>query len=610
MTERGEDSLDHLDQLFAVIAHNPKVPTELTDAIRVLNTLLDDIGRRMADDMKLRWMDRLGEIVSDCGRNIYGLTENTQHLYLGTLQGLGGRFNETVEEDYTSAGKYYEDAAETLNLIPEKLSVEDLLGPTPQKTETLGLDTVMFVGVDLTVLRLPVIDLWDRAGDAYCRGGKIDDAKRCYRAGIKIMRASYPEPEEPARADLARSRGSHVYFGHLLLSLANVLTIFTDEWEEAEPLYREATDTIFFDKPEKSNDQYHDLCSILNSLGATSFSFPRRKGCIPHVNVGLPATGQQGNLLKLATQIGQKALDELIREYDTKKSFPVPETFYLVGILSYFYSDLGQYEKCARLVPLNTQFGSDYWSWTWEELEVLRDEELEWVHPHVVYCKSQGFADGLMARPDYREAAENIKKMRESQERQELRLIRQETMLRDMDKRPSRQGIQDKLLREHPWLGDLANQGSLINAEDLYQRLEKQNWSEAIMGYCNAVEEELKQSVYKRYLAFRASFDKAYAEESEKQRKEGAVLSFVANVAKDTPRRKIWEQFVGARIPEHRAFLSKELPELLSRLVPIRNRAAHGEKLEKESADQVRRIVIGRPGEPGLLERLSKIRAG
>ena len=608
MTNKGKNSLDSLNQLFAMIANNRKVPTKLTDDIRVLNTLVDDMGHRMADDMRLKWIDRMVEIVSDCDRNIYSLTENTQHLYVGALRGLEGRFNEIVEEDYITAGKYYEDAARTIDLIPEKLSTDDLLGPQPQENGTAGLDALMCVGVDLMILRLPVIDLWDRAGDAYCRGVKMEDAKRCYEAGIETVRVSYPEPKEPARADLARERGSDVYFCHLLLSLASVVIISNDEWDKAEALYREAADTIFFSKEEKTNDQYYDLCSVLASVGATGFLFSRRKGYIPHVSASLHATGQQENLLKLATEIGQKALDELIREYDIKETFPVPETSYLIGILSYFYSDLGQYEKCANFVPLDTKFGRDYWQWTWGELEELSDTEFEWVHPHIASCREMRFAEGLMQRPDYKEFVENIEKMGESHERQELRLIRQEKLLREMDKRPSAQEIQAKLLHEHPWLGSIANPGSLINAEDLYQRLGKQNWSEVIMGYCNAVEEELKQSIYKKYLGFRASFDKDYAEESERQRKEGAVLSFIANITKDPPRRRIWEKFVTARMSEHREFLLKELPTRLSRLVPIRNRAAHGKMLEKEFAEQARRIVLGRPSEPGLLEKLSKIR--
>lgn len=608
MTNKGENSLDSLNQLFAVIANNRKVPTKLTDDIRVLNTLVDDMGHRMADDMRLKWIDRMAEIVSDCDKNIYGLTKNTQHLYVGALRGLEGRFNEIVEEDHIAAGKYYEDAARTIDLIPEKLSTDDLLGPLPQESGTAGLDASMCVGVDLMILRLPVIDLWDRAGDAYYRGVKMENAKRCYEAGIETVRVSYPKPKEPARADLARLRGLDLYFCHLLLSLASVVIVSNDEWDKAEALYREAADTIFFNKEEKTNDQYYDLCGVLALVGATGFLFSRRKGYIPHVRASLHATGQQENLLKLATEIGQKALDELIREYDIKKSFPVPEIFYLVGILSYFYSDLGQYEKCANFVPLNTNFGRDYWDWTWAELEELADTAFEWVHPHVAYCREMRFAEGLIQRPDYKEFVENIKKMEESHERQELRLIRQERMLRDMDKRPSSQEIQAKLLCEHPWLGNIANQGSLINAEDLYQRLGKQNWAEVIMGYCNAVEEELKQYVYKKYLGFRAGFNKAYAEESEKQSKEGAVLSFIAAITRNSPGRRIWEKFVTVRIPEHREFLLKELPLLLSQLVPIRNKAAHGEMLEKKFADQARRIVMGRSSEAGLLEKLSKIR--
>ena len=54
MTNKAENSLNSLNQLFAVIVDNRKVPTKLTDDIRVLNTLVDDMDHKMANDMRLK----------------------------------------------------------------------------------------------------------------------------------------------------------------------------------------------------------------------------------------------------------------------------------------------------------------------------------------------------------------------------------------------------------------------------------------------------------------------------------------------------------------------------------------------------------------------------
>lgn len=608
MSNTAEDRLDSFNQFLVAAANNRHAPMTLTDGMRVLHALVDDMGPRMTEELRRRWLDKMNEILSDRGENSYDLTVNTQNLYVGALRGLQAYFCDVVQEDCIAAGRHYEQAARTINLIPESLGADELLGAPPKEDGTASLDEIMCVAVDLIVLRLPIVDLWDRAGDAYCRGGSMEDAKRCYEAGIETLRVSYPDPQEPGRADLARLRGSDVYHCHLLLSLANVLVVSKEAWDKTEALYMEAADSVFFSQEEKSNDQYYDLCGLLAQLGATGFSFSRRKRHLPHVWVPLLSTGQRENMLKLATEIGQRALEELIREYDVKESFPVPETCYLLGILGHYYSDLGQYQRCADFFPRDTKLAGAYWEWTWVELEELAGTAFEWVQPHVAFCFQTRFAHGLMQRPDYKEFVEHIKQIEASHNRQELRIIRQERILRDMDRTPSTEETRSKLLHEYPWLGDLANLGSLVNAEDLLQRLGNQNWSEVVVGYCNAVEEQLKRSVYKEYLAFRASFDKHYAEESERQRETGSVLSFIAGITRNPSRRQLWDRFVAARMHGYGDILRKELPVKLSELVPMRNRAAHGETLDRKSADRVRRIVLGRPSETGLLEKLSKIR--
>jgi len=616
MANEAEKLLHFLQLLLPVFVSDRSVSTKLTENIRVGNALVDDLGHNMHNELRVRWRDRITEAVSDCDRNIYGLPEGIHHLYAGALMELYGRFYKVVEEDYLAAGKYYEEAAKTIKLINKDFLLSEIKSLVVQEVMSEE-DAEKFLPALLQFLEplgvnLFAVSLWDRAADCYFGPAKetVDDAQRCYELGIETIKELYPELEEKAKlGELDK------HLCHLSLSLANVLSFHCGEWEKGEwekteALCREAADAIFFNKLEKSNDQYSDLCSIINSFGATSFGFSLRKECLPHVATVFNVSRYKENFLKLAVELGQKALDKLIMEYVRKEGFPVPETFYLVGILSYFYRDLKQYEKCTNLVPLKTDFGSDYWEWVWDQLEFeVCDTAFEWVHPHVVHCRELFFAEGLLQRPDYKDFMENIKKIEESHQRLELRFIRQENMLREKEKPQSIQEIRAKLLSEHPWLDSIANPGSLINAEDLYQRIGKQNWAEVVMGYCNAVEEELKQYIYKEYLAFRASFDKHYAEESERQRNRGSVLYFMASIKDGGAKCKVWEQLVTAKMPKHREFVLQELPGLLSQLVLIRNKAAHGEKLEKKWADQARQIVLGRPGKVGLLERLSKIRS-
>jgi hypothetical protein len=125
------------------------------------------------------------------------------------------------------------------------------------------------------------------------------------------------------------------------------------------------------------------------------------------------------------------------------------------------------------------------------------------------------------------------------------------------------------------------------------------------MGYCNAVEEELKQFLYKEYLAYYAEkYNEGYEEESRRQREKGSVLYFIANVTTNTMKNQIWNQFVDARFPEQKEFLLNQLPQVLAELSNPRNPSAHGKMPERKKAERTREIVLGMSGKPALLERL------
>jgi hypothetical protein len=168
-----------------------------------------------------------------------------------------------------------------------------------------------------------------------------------------------------------------------------------------------------------------------------------------------------------------------------------------------------------------------------------------------------------------------------------------------------------RLGREKPWFDALANQGSLTNAELLYEQLGKHNWGEVVMGYCATVEEELKTFLYKEYLAFFAQkYEKGYDEQSHRQTEPSGVLHFIGNVSRDAGRQQLWHAFVKARFPEHHDFLSTELPRLCDSLAhpSLRGKSAHGKMQDRAKAEEARSIVLGTGGKPGLLERLVGLR--
>ena len=113
------------------------------------------------------------------------------------------------------------------------------------------------------------------------------------------------------------------------------------------------------------------------------------------------------------------------------------------------------------------------------------------------------------------------------------------------------------------------------------------------MGYCNAVEEELKQSMKNKYLEFiHEKHYELYMEESKKLRVKG-ILYYIANLTTDIQSKKLWKHFVTARMPEFKDFLLFQLPSSINKLKKIRNRAAHGEILERGAAEKARKLVLG-----------------
>jgi len=607
MSDKGRTLLDPLQQLLLIAGDERFVPSELAGRINTLNALLVDLGERMNEEMRAKWKDRIGEAVSDCDRNGYDLIADKQKICAAALWVLGGRFYEVVENDHVTAAAHYEEAANKMDFVPGDLFKElnmVLVGKVDwESNQHLAEKMLYFANVALGIkLRLPAVGLWDWAGDSYCRvDNRMGEAKRCYEHGLGILRS--------AEAEGARVELWETSLCHLKMSLANLLLARFDEWEKAKILYSDVAGAVFFNKEERRNEEYRGICSIIVPSNSTADAYFEKSDWALHVN--MPAAQKYKDMLtKLKAELGQRALDLLRKEFEkSEEGFPVPETYYLVAFLGELYLALKEYEKCADIVGKGESFDDNFIEWA------ISDELIQhanWAFPFVVHTSNEYFAKGLLQRPDYKEFLEHQKKVEESHQRQELRQIRYQT---DLERElPKMSGgvtvdkVQTGLVEKNPWLENALNLGSVVNAEILYEQLSKYNWGEVVMGYCNAVEEELKQFLYKEYLAYYAEkYNEGYEGESRRQREQGSVLYFIANVTTNTMKNQIWNQFVKTRYPEHGVFLSKELPQSLDKLTVLRNKAAHGKMVNPGDAENARKIVMGTSGKPGLLERLVAI---
>ncbi|GAI42524.1 unnamed protein product, partial [marine sediment metagenome] len=249
-------------------------------------------------------------------------------------------------------------------------------------------------------------------------------------------------------------------------------------------------------------------------------------------------------------ELGQRALDALRAEFEKgEEGFPVPETYFLVAILSGIYMKLQNFDRCVNLINLGSNnFDDAFYEWSFDELTEAHD----WAFSFIEHGENVSFARGLLQRPDYQEFIDRMKKAEESHQRLEWRQIRFEKALEGVGDKTSLEEVRSQLTAKNPWLEEAANPGSVLNAEFLFQQLKKTNWGEVVMGYSNAVEEELKEFIYKKYLAFVAGqSDMNYAQESQRQNNPGSVLYFIASMVASKMKDRLWDSFVKATMPEH-----------------------------------------------------------
>lgn len=612
MEDSQELLLDPHKQLLFAISSTHQLLSSLSEEVETLDALINDFGETMSPDIRERWKSKLVQTLHDCEVNSFGLTDEIQGLYMAALHVIEGRFDEVVEKNYHGAGSCYEQAANILASML-KSQLEKLIsgiiaqGSLDNRVEDLTLDKKkvdFFERLDIIlafVYRLPEANLWNRAGDIYCRAGTRALARQCYERGIKVSsEALAGEVERPWKIALYQTNS------RLALSMAVAVLIPSDEWQQAELLYRKVANSMFFNMEQKDNGAYQDICGVLvYGSDVSPFGFVE-PNWFPRVPVSIE-TQKDERLFRLKAELGQQALDTLRTEYEKRKEgFPVPETYFLVAILSEIYKKLQEYEKCTNLIISGSHdFDDAFFEWAFDEMIRTHD----WAFSFIEHLENVSFVRGLLQRLDYKEFIERMKKAEESHQRLEWRQIRFERVLEKAGDRAGIEKVRNQLSTKNPWLEDAANPGSVLNAELVYQQLKKTNWGEVVVGYCNAVEEELKGFVYKGYLAFIAGqSDRNYSHESQRQNSPGSVLYFIASVETNQLIKGLWHNFVQTIMSENYDFLHSQLPSSLSSLVELRNPSAHGKMSERAKAEKAREIVLGKQRQPGILEKLVALR--
>ncbi|MBI4267279.1 MAG: hypothetical protein HY662_00660 [Chloroflexi bacterium] len=603
--------LDPLKQLLFIVTDEAFMPKQLAVDIDTLSRVLDDLGERMDTDFRATWQNRLREAIAKCEDASCSITSEVRSTCGAALQALQGRFHETVEKDYACAAIAYEEAASRLGNISDdswgSLAGNVLARKSPSETaqaalsqDTLPVRKWQLADADLEMAlcyyqRLPPAGLWDCAGDAYFRAGNCaPDVHRCYQTGLGIVEAGHRE--------LRLGPGRYMLC-HLALPYAHLLT-GSQATDELERLYRKVADTVFFDLEKRENEAYQEICGVINYGIDASYDFAEPVWW-PHVCVAANDENREW-LLKLKTKLAEKALNTLKTEYDKHEDFPVPESYYLVAILSELYRHSNEFEKCATFVKYGgTPFDDAFFGCSYDELH-----ETGWAYSFLQVMENQAYARGMLQRPDYKELTETTKQIRESLQRQELIRIRQDKTAAEANRtRVDADEVQSGLTRDRPWLKHAANPGALVNAECLYELLGKRSWSEVVVGLWNALEAQVEAFLYTEYKAFVAGGSlEAYGEEILKQEKQGSVLYYLNGKIKSPVGYPVWKNFVLSRFPGEKDFLLKEFPESLRQLIQLRSLAAHGEILQRSQASQARDLVLGTAGQKGLLESLVDLR--
>jgi tetratricopeptide (TPR) repeat protein len=292
------------------------------------------------------------------------------------------------------------------------------------------------------------------------------------------------------------------------------------------------------------------------------------------------------------------------------------------------YVGLGEYDEADKvLTELRNAVSTFANKWYVDHLQgyiwALRDHGLTEVYsPVALALDIKGEIEGYEERGKAESLAEGvllveskIEDLKLTIERIEPRLLlgmwqAKEEIIKSVPITHTLEEVSKRLRDEHgDWVSKLANQGALTSAEFLYEALSRRSWSEAVMGYANAIEAEIRSRLLQPLETFvRERTGTTLLTIGQKFVKvEGDKLNLFdcEEILRGAESSSLLKDFFSLLPSEACSFLLHQLPDDLSRLRKLRNPSAHGAIVV--NAKEMRKLVLGTPEKPGLLKRLTEI---
>lgn len=219
------------------------------------------------------------------------------------------------------------------------------------------------------------------------------------------------------------------------------------------------------------------------------------------------------------------------------------------------------------------------------------------------------FAEGVLL------AESTIESLKQAiTERMEPRLLfaiwqAKEEVIRSMPTTHTLEEVNQRLRTEYgDWVNKLANPGALTNAEFLYETLKAKSWGGVITEYASSVEAEIKAKI----LPGLANIMKEKGTTLEnilpnRVESGGSSLGYAEIVLRRIAEKPLLVNFLATLPEDASSFLLFELPDSLAKVRELRRPPAHGDVMTASLAKEMRKLVLGTPGKPGLLKRLNEI---
>ncbi|MFA5055584.1 MAG: hypothetical protein WC562_05360 [Dehalococcoidia bacterium] len=184
--------------------------------------------------------------------------------------------------------------------------------------------------------------------------------------------------------------------------------------------------------------------------------------------------------------------------------------------------------------------------------------------------------------------------------------------LRDGDSQQNLLTTQQKLVDKYgDWIRQLANPGSLTNAEYLFDSLNQNelSWGESIVGYSNAIEAELRKRFLEPLVKFMVSQKTKSIDFGDRRIiiDMSIDLEQIERLLHGIKSHPLLKSFI-AGYDIDIEFLSNRLPNDLEIIRKYRNPSAHGNIVSNSSIGrQIQKSVLGTPQRPGILKLIFDI---